>query len=103
MQFYTKTHAHYCGIDLHTKMMYVCILNNSGDIVLHQNIPTDPIKFLKLIAPFQEDLVIGVECIFSATAPALLYLLHPCSRPGTGWPMNMSARGWPLFWAMRCI
>lgn len=23
MQFYTKTHEHYCGIDLHTKMMYV--------------------------------------------------------------------------------
>ena len=102
MQFYTKTHAHYCGIDLHTKMMYVCILNNLGDIVLHQNIPTDPANFLKLIAPFREDLIIGVECIFSATAPALLYLLHPCSRPGTGWPMNVSVRGWPLSLVMRC-
>jgi len=65
MQFYTKTHAHYCGIDLHTKMMYICILNTSGEMVLHQNIATDPAKFLKLIEPFRDDLVIGVECIFS--------------------------------------
>ena len=65
MQFYTKNHKHYCGIDLHTKMMYVCILNSLGEIVLHKNIPTNPAKFLKIIAPFQEDLVIGVECMFS--------------------------------------
>lgn len=65
MQFYTKNHEYYCGIDLHTKMMYVCILNKLGDIVLHKNIPTDPTKFLKLIGPYREDLVIGVECMFS--------------------------------------
>ena len=79
MQFYTKNHQHYCGIDLHTKMMVVCILNNLGEIVLHQNIPTDPAKFLKLIAPFREDLIIGVEWFFSATAPALLSALVPDS------------------------
>ena len=27
MKFYTKSHKHYCGIDLHTKMMYVCIVD----------------------------------------------------------------------------
>jgi len=26
MRFYTKTHQHYCGIDLHAKTMYLCIL-----------------------------------------------------------------------------
>ena len=26
MQFYTKQHKFYCGIDPHTKKMYVCIL-----------------------------------------------------------------------------
>ena len=24
MRFYTKTHKHYCGIDLHARTMYVC-------------------------------------------------------------------------------
>lgn len=27
MKFYTKTHKFYCGIDLHAKTMYLCILN----------------------------------------------------------------------------
>ncbi len=34
MRFYTKQHKYYCGIDLHTKKMYVCILNSDGDIVV---------------------------------------------------------------------
>jgi hypothetical protein len=46
-------------------MMYVCILDNGGKILLHQNIPTQANRFLKLIAPYREDIVIGVECIFS--------------------------------------
>ena len=65
MQFYTKTHQHYCGIDLHAKTMYVCILNPSGDILVHRNIKSDPATFLKLIAPYQDDLVVCVECIFT--------------------------------------
>ncbi len=26
MRFYTQQHAHYCGIDLHARTMYLCIL-----------------------------------------------------------------------------
>jgi len=26
MKFYTRQHKYYCGIDLHTKNMYICIL-----------------------------------------------------------------------------
>ena len=37
MRFYTKQHKYYCGIDLHTRVMYVCILNTAGDIVLHRH------------------------------------------------------------------
>jgi hypothetical protein len=31
MRFYTQIHQYVCGIDLHTKTMYLCILNESGD------------------------------------------------------------------------
>jgi len=65
MQFYTKTHQHYCGIDLHARTMYVCIMNQAGDILLHRNIRTDQDRFLNLIAPYQDDLVVCVECIFT--------------------------------------
>ena len=42
MRFYTKQHKYYCGIDLHTKKMKICILNAEDQIRLHQNIKTDP-------------------------------------------------------------
>lgn len=65
MQFYTKNHTHFCGIDLHTKTMYVCIMNSDGNILVHKNIPAKPAPFLKLIKDYREDIVVGVECIFS--------------------------------------
>jgi len=65
MRFYNKQHKYYCGIDLHTKTMYVCILNQAGEIVLHQNIPADADQLLKTILPYMPDIVIAVECIFT--------------------------------------
>ena len=65
MRFYTTSHKHYCGIDLHAKSMYVCILNQEGDVVLHRNMKTSPEIFLRAIEPFRENLVVAVECIFT--------------------------------------
>ena len=42
MRFYTQQHPHYCGIDLHARTMYLCILNQAGAIVLHRNMKADP-------------------------------------------------------------
>ncbi len=63
MQFYTKQHKYYCGIDLHTKKMFICILDEKGDIREHKNIKTDRDVFLKTISPYREDIVVAVECI----------------------------------------
>ena len=65
MRFYTQQHQYYCGIDLHARKMYVCILNNIGKIVLHKNIKTDPEIFFEIIFPFLPEIVVGVECMFS--------------------------------------
>ena len=65
MRFYTKQHPFYCGIDLHARSMYVCILSQDGAIVLHRNMPAGPEPFLKAIAPYREDIVVCVACIFS--------------------------------------
>jgi transposase len=65
MRFYTKQHQYYCGIDLHARSMYVCILNQDGDIVVHRNLPTSPEALLKTIAPYREHMVIAVECLFT--------------------------------------
>ena len=33
MNFYTQQHKQYCGIDLHARAMYVCILDQAGTIL----------------------------------------------------------------------
>ena len=65
MRFYTKQHKYYCGIDLHAKKMYLCVLDSTGAIVLHRNIKTDREVFLKLIEPFRKDIAVAVECMFT--------------------------------------
>ena len=65
MKFYTKQHNFYCGIDLHSNAMYVCILNATGEVAVHKNIPTTPKAFLRLIKPYRERLVVGCECMFT--------------------------------------
>ena len=65
MNFYTQQHKHYCGIDLHAQAMYVCLLDQNGTKLVHKNLPTTPDAFLRVIAPYREDLVVGVECMFT--------------------------------------
>ena len=65
MKFYTQMHKHYCGIDLHARCLYVCILDQDGNILVHRNIKADPNALMRLVTPYQDGLVIGVECMFS--------------------------------------
>ena len=64
MRFYNQQHKYFCGIDLHARKMYVCIINQNGKTKVHQNIKTDPELFFELVFPFIEDIVVGVECVF---------------------------------------
>ena len=65
MRFYSTKHAHTCGIDLHARTMYLCILDADGEVLLHRDMATDPQEFLAAIEPYRDDLVVGVECIFT--------------------------------------
>ena len=38
-------------IDLHARTMYVCILQQDGDILLHRHMQASPETFLKAVAP----------------------------------------------------
>src|SRR5918912_4349080 len=77
MRFYNAQHQFYCGIDLHARTMYVCILNHAGEIVGHRNMPTSPEALLKTIAPYRDQIVIAVECIFT-----WYWLADLCARGG---------------------
>jgi transposase len=65
MRFYTTQHQFYCGIDLHARSMYVCILNQDSEIMLHRNMKASPETFLQAITPSREAMVVAVECIFT--------------------------------------
>ena len=65
MRFYTRQHRHYCGVDLHARSMYVCILDAEGAVLVSKNIPASPEPFLELIAPYREDLAVAAECMFT--------------------------------------
>jgi transposase len=77
MRFYTKPHQFYCGIDLHARTMYLCVLNQAGEILLHRHMPAGPAPFLKAVAPYRADLVVCVECVFTWYGLADL-----CAREG---------------------
>ena len=65
MRFYTHQHPFYCGIDLHARSMYVCILIHDGEILLDRNMKAAPEACLKAIAPYRDGLVVAVACIFT--------------------------------------
>ena len=65
MRFYNRQHRHYCGIDLHVKTMYVCILDSAGQVLVHRNVKSTPEAFLEIVTPYREDLVVAAECMFT--------------------------------------
>ena len=65
MRFYTNQHPFYCGIDLHARSMYVCVVNHAGEVLLHRNMKAAPEPFLKAIVSYREGLVVVVECMFT--------------------------------------
>jgi transposase len=65
MRVYSQPHRFYCGIDLHARSLHLCILDQAGTVVFDRNIAARPETFLKAIAPFRDDLVVGVECMYA--------------------------------------
>ena len=65
MKYYTSTTQFNCGIDLHARQMYVCLMDREGKKLLHTNIKNNDFEyFLKLIAPYRHDLTVCCECMF---------------------------------------
>jgi transposase len=77
MRFYTTQHKFYCGIDLHARTMYLCVLNQEGEVLLHRNMKAGPDPLLQALAPYREDVVVCVECLFT-----WYWLADLCAREG---------------------
>jgi hypothetical protein len=52
MRFYTQQHLYYCGVDLHARSLYLCVLDQAGEVLLHRNVRATPDAFLRVISPW---------------------------------------------------
>jgi transposase len=65
MKYYTTTTEFNCGIDLHARQMYVCVMDRQGKILVHTNVKDNDFKFfLKLVKPYKHSLTVCCECMF---------------------------------------
>lgn len=66
MKYYKTTTEYNCGIDLHARQMYICVMDREGNILVHKNIKgNDFAFFLKLVEPYRHSLTVVCECCFN--------------------------------------
>lgn len=65
MRFYMQQHQFYCRIDLHARLLAVCIIDQARNVVLGKQIPDDQQLLLEILAPFRFDVVVCVACLFA--------------------------------------
>ena len=66
MKYYTSTTEFNCGIDLHARQMYACVMDRQGKKLLHSNIKRNDFEyFLKRVEPYRHDLTLVSECTFN--------------------------------------
>lgn len=63
MIFYTHSHPYYCGIDLHSRSLYVCILDHDGQTLAHREIKANPESLFQILEPYIGNIIVGVECM----------------------------------------
>ncbi len=65
MKYYTSLTEYNAGVDLHSRNLYLCLMDRAGKIRVHENIRHNDLEHLKrLIAPYQHDLTLTFESCF---------------------------------------
>jgi transposase len=66
MKYYKSTTEFNCGIDLHGREMYMCLVDREGDKLVHTNIKGNDFDFfLKKATPYRHSLTVCCECTFN--------------------------------------
>ena len=66
MKFYESTTEYNCGIDLHSRQMYMCVMDRQGHKLVHSNITGNDFGyFLERVKPYRDDLTVVCECTFN--------------------------------------
>ena len=89
MRFYPTQHQFYCGIDLHTRSMFLCIMNHSGKVLFHRNYRAEPDALLSAITPYRQvpehdpvgvHLLCSIPGVGKTLALVILYEIHDIHR-----------------------
>jgi len=60
MRFYNCQKAFVCGVDLHAKNLYLCLMDREQKVLVHRPLENQNTELLlKILAPFQEQLVVA--------------------------------------------
>lgn len=63
MRFFQPQTEFYCGVDLHARTMYLCIVDRQGKILFHKGGRCDRKWFLRVIQPYRKSLTVAAECV----------------------------------------
>ena len=66
MNLYETKTKYNCGIDLHGRNMYVCVMDLEGKVLVHNNIKRNDFDyFLRIVDPYRGDLTVACESTFN--------------------------------------
>ena len=65
MELATINTEYVCGVDLHSRAMYICVMDQKGNIKLHRNISNDFQLFKSLIEDYNGNISVGCESMHS--------------------------------------
>ena len=66
MRFYQPSKQFCCGVDLHARNMYICIIDQNKKIIVHhQVLNRDTGILLKLLWPYKQNIVVACESSYA--------------------------------------
>lgn len=66
MKYYQTTTEFNCGVDLHSRQMYACVMDRPGKVLVSTNIlGNDFGEFLRRVTPYRHDMTVTCECTFN--------------------------------------
>jgi len=65
MRLATVNTKYYCGIDLHAKTTFVCIMNKPGKVLVHEEIESRFSEVYHLLKPYLPSMSVACECTFN--------------------------------------
>lgn len=65
MRYYQCKHPFVCGVDIHSKMIYLCIIDKDKNILLHRPVKNkDTATLTNILLPYKDKIVVSAESCF---------------------------------------